>query len=100
MPGNDDLAGAIAYFEACEDIELLRDLIRSVRPRAAAAVGRFEKAGKEPPPPASVPAARKPASREQAVRLLRSTPDFAVMQALARAAGRRLEQLLSESSDT
>lgn len=91
------LAGALAYFQRCEDVELMKELLRSVRPRAANAVGRMERAKKEPPAPLEIEAASEPLPRQEAIKVLQQVQDFAELQALSRTIGRRLEQLLMES---
>src|SRR5437773_12188912 len=80
-----DIARAIAFFEACDDLPLLLEQLRRIRPRAAAEVGRLERMRRRVPPPADVLSASSRASQEEAVRTVSDTRDFAWMQALARA---------------
>ena len=91
-----DVARAIAYFEASDDLALLQDMLRNVRPRAAQEVRRATMANRAVSQPADIDAAPKAASREEAIRTLRATKDFAQLQALARAIGRRIEALMAE----
>jgi hypothetical protein len=91
-----DVARAIAYFATCDDLELLRDVLRRVRPKAANEVARFERERREVPAPAELAPAESAASREEALRTLNVTRDFALLQALSRAAGRRVEALMEE----
>jgi hypothetical protein len=93
MADEKDVARAIAYFEQCDDVELLRGLLRSVRPRAAAAVRRHETRGSRVPDPDEIEASESPASEAEARRVLRTIDDFAQLQALSRAIGRRVEEL-------
>ena len=95
MPSQADVARAIAYFQACEDAEELRDLLRTLRPRAAAEVRRHERRGTEAPSPRTIPAAAGAATAAEALRTVRETTDFAQLQALTRAIGRRVEELQS-----
>jgi hypothetical protein len=90
-----DVARAIAFFEASDDADLLRETLRQIRPRAAAAVQRIEASGRAAPAPAGIAAASEAASREEALRIARGVQDFAELQVLSRAIGRRLETLLA-----
>ena len=92
MP-SDDIARAIAYFQACPDAELLRGVLKSIQPKAAAAVRQAQMRRREVPPPLDVEAASSASSRDEALKLVRSVQDFAQLQALARAVGRRIEDL-------
>jgi hypothetical protein len=89
----DDVAKAIAFFASCTDADLLRDVLRQIQPKAAAAARKFS--NREPPNPAAIVAAAEPASKDEALRTARTVSDFAQMQALARAVGRRVEELRS-----
>jgi hypothetical protein len=96
------VARAIAYFESCEDPALLHELLEQAAPRAKKAVGAFIRRGGEDaiPPPADVNAARQPATKEEALSTLRGVDDFALLQALTRAIGRRLEAIeIAASAD-
>lgn len=90
-----DIARAIAFFEQSEDLGFLRDVLRAIRPRAEAAARRYEREGREMPPPEVIEASASPADAADALKTIRSTNDFAQLQAMARAAGRRAEQLAS-----
>jgi hypothetical protein len=88
---DEDIAGAIAYFEQSEDRALLQDVLRTLRPRAAAAVKRFQELKREARAPRNVVAAPDAATMEAALRTVRSDLDFGQLQAISRAVGHRLE---------
>ena len=90
---DDAVARAIACFESTEDVAFLRDVLRTIRPRAESATLQAVKRGKPVPPPQDIPAALHPATHAQALATVRATKDFALLQAMARAAGRRAEAL-------
>jgi hypothetical protein len=96
MP-TEDVARAIAYFSACPDAELLRGVLKIVQPKAAAAVRQAMQQRRDVPPPLDIAASADAATQEQALRTVRSTQDFAQLQALARAVGRRVEELNASS---
>lgn len=89
------VARALAYFEACDDPILLHRLVGEIAPRARKAVAvLIAKNGDDGvPPPAELQAAREPASQAEALKTLRATNDFALLQVLARAIGRRVEDI-------
>ncbi|MGE0687078.1 MAG: hypothetical protein AB7P33_10055 [Dehalococcoidia bacterium] len=89
----DHVARAIAYFEGCTDADLLRTVLRQIQPKAAAAARKFS--NREPPNPAAIPPAEVPASKDEALKTAQTVKDFAHMQAIARAVGRRVEELRS-----
>jgi hypothetical protein len=89
----DAVARAIACFEASDDAAFLRDVLRTIRPRAEAATLRAAKQGRDVPPPGNIKAAPEPASPAEALETVRATKDFSHLQAMARAAGRRAELL-------
>lgn len=95
MSERDDVARAIAFFDACEDVPFLRRTLSDIAPRARSLVARYIAARNEDavPPPAVVPHTPIAAAREDAVRILRTTNDFALLQAMTRAIGRRVEEL-------
>ncbi|MPZ48012.1 MAG: hypothetical protein GEU75_01640 [Dehalococcoidia bacterium] len=88
-----DLAGVVAFFQSTDDVELLKDVLRRIRPQAARAVSGFERTGREAPPPSDVPAEGQPATRAAALAWTREVRDFAQLQSVARAIGRRIEEL-------
>ncbi|GAB4328732.1 MAG: hypothetical protein Kow0010_12770 [Dehalococcoidia bacterium] len=95
MTDRDDVGAAIAFFATCDDIVLLHrlsaDIARRVKPMVRRMIAR---GGEEAiPPPAEVEPASTPASAGQAIATLEHTADFALLQALARAIGRRIEAL-------
>ena len=89
MNQEDSVARAIAFFEACEDTKLLRDVLTGIRPRAAAEVRRV----KNVPNPRELAAASSAAGKDEALKTVQATKDLALMQAISRAVGRRLEAL-------
>jgi hypothetical protein len=102
MSPREAVARALAYFEASDDIALLHELTAEVAPRAKRMVGKYLARGTEEsiPPPADLRPAREPATREEAVATLRKTDDFALLQVLARAIGRRIEAIeIAASAD-
>jgi len=92
---NDDeaVARAIAFFQQTDDVAFLREVLRAVRPRAQAAAMRAEQQGKDAPPPAEIEPSAQPATPAEAMATVRATKDFGKLQALARAAGRRVEEV-------
>ncbi len=95
MNQREAVARALAYFEECEDTILLHRLIGEIAPRARKAVTSLLASGGDDavPPPAELLAAREPASQAEALKTLRATNDFALLQVLARAIGRRVEDI-------
>jgi len=74
---------------------LLRRALSEVAPRARRLVVRYLGAGGEDavPGPADVPSTPVAAARDDALRILRETNDFSLLQAMTRAIGRRVEEL-------
>ncbi|MBE7517735.1 MAG: hypothetical protein HS107_00640 [Thermoflexaceae bacterium] len=102
MTSREDVARAMAYFEASDDIVLLHGLIEEVAPRARRLIAAFlAKENEEAiPPPAGIRSARAAASRDEAVRTLRYVDDFSLLQALARCIGQRIEAIeIAASAD-
>jgi hypothetical protein len=95
MSAREDVARAMTFFETTDDVALLHQLAAEVAPRAKRMVGQFLRRGNEDtiPAPADLRPAREPADRDQAVRTLRATNDFALLQVLARSIGRRIETI-------
>ncbi|MEP7215287.1 MAG: hypothetical protein ABI782_03490 [Anaerolineaceae bacterium] len=93
MTEREAVAQAMAFFEATDDIVLLHHALGEVAPRAKKMVAQLLGRGTEEaiPPPADLRPARQPASKEQAMRTLKTTADFALLQVLARSVGRRIE---------
>jgi len=89
----EEVARAIAFFSSSTDAELLRDVLRAIQPRAAAEARKL--GSRRPPEPAAVTPAAEPASAEDALQTAKTVRDFALLQALARAVGRRVEELRS-----
>ena len=88
-----ELARAIAYFHACPDANLLRDVLKHIQPKAAAAVRQAQMKRRDIAAPADIPAAPEAATRDEALLAVRLTQDFGQLQTLARAVGRRIEEL-------
>lgn len=93
MTPREQVARAIAYFDGCDDIALLHQLIAEVAPRARKMVSTLLSKGSEDaiPPPADIRAAREAASKDEALKTLQATNDFALFQVLARSIGQRIE---------
>lgn len=83
----------MAFFEETDDIVLLHQALGDVAPRAKKMVGQILAAGSEDaiPAPADLRPARTQATPAEAMRALRTTNDFALLQVLARSIGRRIE---------
>jgi hypothetical protein len=88
-----DVARAIACFDASDDLAFLRDVLRAIRPKAEAAALQAAKRGRQMPAPRDVAPSVEPATRDEAMATVRATRDFALLQAMARSAGRRAEAL-------
>jgi hypothetical protein len=88
-----DIARAIACFEASDDVAFLRDVLRAIRPKAEAAALQAAQRGKDMPAPGAIAPATDAATPAQALATVRATKDFALLQSMARAAGRRAEEL-------
>lgn len=95
MTSRNDVARAIAFFEACDDAVLLHRLTRELAPRVRKAVQELLKNASEDelPPPADLYPAAEAASEKAALATLSGTRDFALLQALARSIGRRIEAI-------
>src|ERR1051325_6720633 len=92
MP-TDDVARAITYFAACTDAELLRGVLKTIQPKAAAAVRQAQLKRRDVPPPLNLEPSASAATKDEAMKTVRAVQDFAQLQALARAVGRRIEEL-------
>ncbi len=95
MTQREDVARAMAFFEQSDDIALLHGLLEEIAPKAKRMVGQFLARGSEDtiPRPADLRAAREPASKDEAIRILRQARDFALFQVLARSIGQRIEAI-------
>jgi hypothetical protein len=89
----EDVAQAMAFFESSDDASLLHELLAEVAPRAKRMVGQLLARGSEEaiPPPADLRPARSAATKQQALKTLRSVNDFALLQVMARSIGQRIE---------
>jgi hypothetical protein len=99
LPSRDDVARAIAFFQAANDVEMLRRELVALAPRVRGLVRRQTAAGGEDSVagPAEIDAATlRPATEAEALRTLRTCNDFALLQAMTRAIGRRVEELQPE----
>jgi hypothetical protein len=92
---SEDIAGAIAFFQQSRDKALLQEVLRKIRPRAAAAVRRYQERGTQIPPPQDVAPAAVTAAKEAALRTVEADLDFGQLQAVSRAVGQRLESLMA-----
>ena len=102
MTPREEAAQAITFFDSTEDMTLLRASLEEAAPRIKRMVGVFLQRGTEDaiPPPAEIRGARVAASREAALKTLRGMQDFALLQAMTRAIGRRIETLeIAASAD-
>jgi hypothetical protein len=95
VTSRDEVARAIAFFEATEDIELLRRILGQVAPRAAREVRRLLQRRGEAgiPEPALIAPSAQVADQAEAIRTLDLTTDFALLQAMSMAIGKRIEEL-------
>ena len=93
MADQDDIARAIAYFQACPDASLLRSVLKTIQPKAAQAVRQAQLRRQDVPPPLDIAPATSAATKDEALRTVQTTRDFAQLQTLARAVGRRIETL-------
>lgn len=95
MTQREDTARALAFFEQTDDSMLLHRVLAEIAPRARRLVGEIlARAGDDDdavPPPADLRPAREPATKDQALRTVRSVTDFALLQVLARTVGQRVE---------
>jgi hypothetical protein len=102
MTEREDVARAMAFFEQSDDIALLHELTAEIAPRVKRMVGKMLSRGAEEsiPAPADLRAAREPSGHDDALATLRATEDFALLQALARSIGRRIETVeIAASAD-
>ncbi len=102
MTPREQAARAIAFFETCDEMPLLRSLLEEAAPRIKRMVGSFLQRGTEDaiPAPADVRAAREAATKDEATNTLRKTQDFALLQAITRSIGQRIEALeIAASAD-
>lgn len=102
MSARDDAARAIAFYDHSEDMSALRAALEEAAPRIKKMVTAMLKKGAEEsiPPPAEIRGARDAATPADALRTLRTVQDFALLQAITRAVGRRIEALeIAASAD-
>ncbi|MGB4861423.1 MAG: hypothetical protein WBO97_03095 [Tepidiformaceae bacterium] len=95
MTPREQTATAITFFENTDDMSLLRACLEEAAPRIKRMVGAYLQKGTEDaiPAPADVRGARESASQDAAVSCVRKTQDLALLQAMTRAIGRRIETL-------
>ena len=93
MNERESVARALAFFEATDDVALLHQLIVEIAPRVKRQVAAFlSRSGEEHiPPPAELRAATTAAPRDEALKTLRATTDFGLLQVIARTIGQRIE---------
>jgi len=91
----EQVARAIGFFEDCDDIAMLHEVIAEVAPLARRMIGALLARGTEEsiPGPATLRRARETAARDEALRTLRTVDDFALFQVLARTIGQRIEAI-------
>ena len=102
MTPAEQAARAIAFFETADDMALLRAALEEAAPRVKRMVSGFLQRGFEEaiPAPAELRGARESASREEAMQSLLKATDFALLQAITRSVGRRIETLeIAASAD-
>ncbi|MCC6266625.1 MAG: hypothetical protein IT300_03580 [Dehalococcoidia bacterium] len=102
MTPREETARAITFFENAGDMPLLRKSLEEAAPRIKRMVSSYLQKGSEEtiPHPADVRGAREEATREEAMQTLRKTQDFALLQAITRAIGQRIETLeIAASAD-
>jgi hypothetical protein len=102
MSQREDVARAMAFFEASDDVALLHELTGEIAPRVKQMVGKMLARGSEEsiPPPPDLHAAKDAATQDEALATLRATEDFPLLQVLARSIGRRIETIeIAASAD-
>ena len=102
MSARDEAARAIAFFDHSDDMAALRSALEEAAPRIKKMVtAMLKKAAEESiPGPADIRGAREAASAAEALATLRTIQDFALLQAVTRAIGRRIEALeIAASAD-
>ncbi len=102
MNAREETARAIAYFEEADDMSMLRAALEEAAPRVKRMVANMLRKGTEEsiPAPAELRGAREAATRDEALKTLRNAQDFALLQAITRAIGRRIETLeIAASAD-
>ena len=95
MTQEQHIASAIAFFQQSSDKVMLQEVLRTLRPKAAAAVRRYQERGQQVPPPQEVAPAEQPASKQDALRTLGTELEFGQLQAITRSVGQRLESLMA-----
>jgi 5-methylcytosine-specific restriction endonuclease McrBC regulatory subunit McrC len=91
-----EVAAAMAFFQASKDLQLLKQTLQIIRPMASRAVGTYERTQRDVPEPIDLQPANEPATQQEALRITRSIKDFRELQTLARVIGMRVEQLQSD----
>jgi len=102
MTTREQSARAIAFFESSDDMPLLRASLEEAAPRVKKMVASFLRKGSEEsiPVPADLRGAREAAPASEALQTLRQVQDFALLQAITRAIGRRIETIeIAASAD-
>ena len=102
MTAREAAARAIAFFETSDDMPLLRASLEEVAPRVKRLVAGYLQRGTEEaiPGPSDVRAAREAASPDEARKTLLATQEFALLQAITRTIGQRIETLeIAASAD-
>ena len=102
MNVTEEAARAITYYESLDDMTVLRAALEEAAPRIKKLVTAMLKRGTEEgiPPPAELRGAKQAATAAEALKTLRTIQDFALLQSLTRAVGRRIETLeIAASAD-
>ena len=95
MTPREQVARALAFFEACDDPSLLHRALEEAAPRAKRMVANYLAKGTEEsiPGPSDVRGARDLASGDEAMKTLRAINDFPLLQALTKTIGQRIEAI-------
>lgn len=102
MTPREQVARALAFFESCDDPDLLHRGLEEAAPRAKKMVAGYLARGAEEgiPGPADVRGAKEAAKQDEALKTLRTVNDFPLFQVLTRAIGQRIEAIeIAASAD-
>lgn len=102
MSPREQVARALSFFEACEDVSLLHRALEEAAPRAKRMVSGYLARGAEEsiPGPADLRGAREAATEQEALQTLRAVNDFPLFQVLTRIIGQRIEAIeIAASAD-
>jgi hypothetical protein len=102
VTSREQVARALAFFEACDDPSLLHRVLEEAAPRAKRMVASYLAKGAEDsiPGPADLRGARESAGQDEALKTLQGLNDFPLFQVLTRAIGQRIEAIeIAASAD-